>query len=85
MYQKNIDDDDVELSISYSISSESLVSMQERSIPSPLNTSEEGSFYSSMPDSSNRNFDDEEFVYIHVSDNESDISKESDSDHEEDA
>eukprot|EP01036_Dinobryon_divergens_P033099 gene33099-biopygen26242 len=53
--------------------------------PSPLNTSEEGSFYSSMPDSSNRNFDDEEFVYIHVSDNESDISKESDSDHEEDA
>jgi hypothetical protein len=73
--------DDEELSISYSISSESLVSMQESSIPSPLNTSEEGSFYSSMPDSS----DDDEIVYIHVSDSESDRSVESDSDHDEDA
>ena len=42
------DDDDI--SLSFSISSESLVSAVPSTLPSPLNTSKEGSYYSSLPD-----------------------------------
>ncbi len=46
----DIESDDKELSISYSITSESVVSATPSSFPSPLNSSEEGSFYNSFPD-----------------------------------
>jgi hypothetical protein len=67
-------------SISYSISSESVVSATPSSYPSPLNSSEEGSFYSSIPDSSLGNHNNveaehcepEEVFYLSVNDDEDD-------------
>eukprot|EP01036_Dinobryon_divergens_P035313 gene35313-biopygen27912 len=66
--------------ISYSISSESDVSGAPSSFPSPLNSSEEGSYYSSIPDSSVGNYDNieadqyksEDVFYLSVNDDEDD-------------
>eukprot|EP01036_Dinobryon_divergens_P026337 gene26337-biopygen21943 len=66
-------------SIRFSISSEPVVSAASSSFPSPLNSSEEGSYYSSIPDSSVGNYDNieadhyepvDEMFYLSVNDGE---------------